>query len=61
MWLIKTTLPILRENINKWAPNYKDSYMVKKAFSFEALILPNMDECDLLGLIKSDVVNKCYA
>ena len=35
--------------------------MVKKAFSFEALILPNMDECDLLGPIKSDVVNKCYA
>jgi hypothetical protein len=49
-----------REDQSKWTPNYKGPYVVRKAFSGEALILTNMDREDLPKPINFDVIKKYY-
>ena len=45
----------------KWASNWQGSYVVKKAFSGEALILTEMDGDELPSPINFDMVKKYYA
>ena len=45
----------------KWSPNWEGPYVVKKAFSGEALILAKMDGKEFSSPINADIVKKYYA
>ena len=45
----------------KWSPNWEGPYVMKKAFSGEALILAKMDVKEFTSLINADIVKKYYA
>jgi len=53
-------LHLPREDRSKWAPNYRDLYMVKKAFSRRALMLDRMDGKDLARPVNSDSITIYY-
>ena len=44
----------------KWAPNWQNPYVVKKAFSRRALILIEMDGNELPNPINFDAMKKYY-
>ena len=44
----------------KWSPNWEGPYVVKKAFSREALILTEMDGKEFPSPINADIVKKYY-
>ena len=45
----------------KWSPNWEGPYVVKKAFSREALILAKMDGKEFSSPINANIVKKYYA
>ena len=45
----------------KWSPNWKGPYVVKKAFLGGALILAKMDGKEFSSPINADIVKKYYA
>ena len=45
----------------KWSPNWKEPYVVKKAFLGGALILAEMDGKEFSSPIDADIVKKYYA
>ena len=51
----------VKDNRGKWAPNYEGPFVVKRAFSREALVLTNMDGEELPSPVNSDVVKRYYA
>ena len=59
--VLKKILPIQKDHRGKWTPNFKDPYVVKKAFSGGALILTRMDGEELPLPVNSDAVKKFYA
>lgn len=56
--VLRKILPIHKDPYEKWIPNYKGPYIVKKAFSGGALILTTMDRTELPGSVESDAVKK---
>jgi len=58
--VLKTIMPLLKENQSKRAPNYKDIHEVKKFFSRITLILTIMDGEDLSIPINFNSVKKYY-
>ncbi|WJX33931.1 hypothetical protein P8452_22093 [Trifolium repens] len=59
--VLKKIQPIHKDSRGKWTPNYEGPYVVKKAFSGEALILTTMDGEDFPLPVNSDAVKKYYA
>ncbi|MCQ7416346.1 DDE-type integrase/transposase/recombinase [Salmonella enterica] len=59
--VLKRILPFQKDHRGKWTPNYEGPFVVKKAFSGGALILTNMDGCELSSPVNSDYVRKYYA
>ena len=59
--VLKKILPNQQDQRGKWAPNWDGPYVVKRAFSREALILTEMDGNDLPSPINSNAVKKYYA
>ncbi|KAK5773087.1 hypothetical protein PVK06_049391 [Gossypium arboreum] len=59
--VLRKILPIQKDLRGKWAPNWEGPYVVKKAFSGEALILTEMDGKELSNPVNSDAVKKYYA
>ena len=59
--VLKKILPNEQDQRGKWAPNWDDPYVVKRAFSGGALILTEMDGNDLPSPINSNIVKKYYA
>jgi len=58
---IEKDLVRMGKDQSKWAPNYKQPYMVKNAFfSGGALILTIIDGKDLSRPINFDIVKKYY-
>ena len=51
----------VKDNREKWAPNYEGPFVVKMAFFGGALILTNMDGEQLPSPMNSDVVKRYYA
>lgn len=51
-------LPIQKDSLGKWTPNYEGVYVMKNAFSGGALIPTTMDEDKFLLPVNSDVVKK---
>jgi hypothetical protein len=58
--VLRKIFPLLNEDRSKKAPNYEDSYMVKKTFSCRALLLANMDRKDVIRPINSDSEKKYF-
>lgn len=58
--VLKTIIPLLKENQSKWAPNYKDIHEVKKIFSGITLILTITDGEDLSRPINFNSIKKYY-
>ena len=58
--VLKRILPNQHDPREKWVSNWQGSYVVKKAFSGEALILMEMDGDELPCPINSDAVKKYY-
>lgn len=59
--ILKTILPIQEDKRGKQEPNYESSYVAKKVFSGEALILTNMDGDNSLQSINLDSIKMSYA
>ena len=59
--VLKKISRAIKDNRGKWAPNYKGPFVVKKAFSWGALVLTNMDGKELPSPVNSDVVKRYYA
>ncbi|GMI75652.1 hypothetical protein HRI_001234500 [Hibiscus trionum] len=58
--VLKKILPVQRDSRGKWMPNWEGPYVMKKAFSGEALILTEMDGKDLPNPVNSDSVKKYF-
>ncbi|KAA3473594.1 RNA-directed DNA polymerase (Reverse transcriptase), Ribonuclease H [Gossypium australe] len=54
-------LPMQKDFRGKWMPNWEGPYVVKKAFSREAMILTEMDGKSLPNPVNSDSVKKYFA
>ena len=59
--VLKKMSHAVKDNRGKWTPNYKEPFMVKRAFSGGALILTHMDGEELSSPVNSDVVKRYYA
>ena len=59
--VLKKILLNQQDQRGKWAPNWDDPYIVKRAFLGGALILTEMDGNDLPSPINSNAVKKYYA
>jgi len=59
--VLKKVSQALKDNRGKWAPNYEEPFVVKKAFSGGALVLTNMDGEELHSPMNSNVVKRYYA
>jgi len=59
--VLKKVSQALKANRGKWAPNYEEPFVVKRAFSGGALMLTNMDGEELPSPVNSDVVKRYYA
>lgn len=59
--ILKKILSLPEKDQSKWVSNYEGLYVVKKAFSGEALLLSRIDGEDLVRLVNSNSVNKYYA
>jgi len=59
--VVKKIMPNQKDHRGKWTPNYEGPYVVKRAFSREALILTKMDREELPLPVNSDAVKKFYA
>jgi len=58
--VLKKILSLPGEDHNKWTLNYEGPYVVKKAFSGEALKLSRMDVEDLARPVHSDSAKRYY-
>lgn len=58
--VLKTIMPLLKENQSKQAPNYKDLHEVKQIFSGITLIRTITDGEDLSRPINFNLVKKYY-
>ncbi|KAI5400400.1 hypothetical protein KIW84_065332 [Lathyrus oleraceus] len=59
--VLKKILSFKPDSKGKWTPNYEGPYVVKRAFSGDALILPTMDGEDFTRLVNADAVKKYFA
>jgi hypothetical protein len=59
--LLRKILTLPSKDQSKRASNYEGSYIVKKTFSREAVLLTRMDGDDLPRLVNFDSVRKYYA
>ena len=59
--VLKKVSQALKDNREKWAPNYEGPFIVKRAFSGGALVLANMDVEELPSPVNSDVVKRYYS
>jgi hypothetical protein len=59
--VLKKILPIHKDPRGKWTPNHEGPYVVKKAFSGEALIITTMDGEELPLSVNADAVKKYNA
>ena len=59
--VLRKVLQAQKDHRGKWAPNYEGPFVVKKAFSGEALLLTNMDDEELPSPVNSDIVKRYYA
>lgn len=59
--VLKKILLVHKGSHWKWTLNYEGLYVVKKSFSWGALILITMDDEELSHLVNSDVVKKYNA
>ena len=58
--MIKKVLSFAPDSRDKWTPNYEGPYVVKRAFSGNALILTTMDGEEFTRLVKDDAVKKYF-
>jgi len=58
--VVKKIISVQKDHRDKWMPNYKGPYVVKKVFSREALILTRMDGEELPLPVNFDAVKKFY-
>ncbi|KAK9029881.1 hypothetical protein V6N11_031323 [Hibiscus sabdariffa] len=58
--VLKMILPIEKDSRGKWMPNWKEPYVVTKAFSGGALILAEIDGEELQNPVNSDSVKKYH-
>ena len=54
--VLKKVSQAQKDHRGKWAPNYEGPFVVKKAFSGGALLLPSMDDEELPSPVNSDIV-----
>ena len=59
--VLKKVLSFVPDSRGKWTPNYEGPYVVKRAFSGEALMLTTMDGEDFTRPVNSDAVKKYFA
>ena len=59
--VLKKVSKALKDKRGKWAPNYKGPFIMKKAFSGEALVLASMDDEELPSPVNADIVKQYYA
>jgi hypothetical protein len=59
--VLRKISPLPNKDQNKWAPNHKGPYIVKKVFSEGALLLTRMNEDDLPRLVNSNSIKKYHA
>jgi len=59
--MVKKIISVQKDHHGKWMPNYEGPYVVKKAFSWGALILTRMGGEELPLLVNSDTVKQFYA
>ena len=59
--MLKRILLNQKDQREKWAPNWNDPYVVKRAFSGGTLILTEIEGNELPSPINSDAVKKYYA
>ena len=58
--VVKSIKSVQPDPRGKWAPNYEDPYVVKRAFSWGALILTTMDGDELPHPVNFDAVKKYF-
>ena len=58
--VLRKILSFKPDSRGKWTPNYKGSYVVKRAFLGGALILTTMDGEEFTCHVNTDVVNKYF-
>ena len=58
--MLKKVSQALKDNRGKWAPNYEGPFVIKKAFTEGALVLPNMDDEEFLSPMNTDIVKRYY-
>ena len=54
--VLKKISHAVKDNRGKWAPNYEEPFVVKRAFSGGALVLANVDGEELPSPMNSDVI-----
>jgi hypothetical protein len=59
--VLRKISPPPNKDQNKWAPNHKGPYIVKKVFSEGALLLTRMNEDDFSRLVNSNSIKKYHA
>ena len=59
--VVKKIISIQKDYRGKWMSNYEGPYIVKKVFSWGALILTRMDGEELSLPVNSDTVKRFYA
>lgn len=59
--MLRKIMQIHTDPMGEWTPNHKGSYVVRKVFSGEALILSTMDGGDLPSPVNVEAVKKYYA
>ena len=57
----KKSSQALKDDRGKWAPNYEEPFIIKKAFSGGALVLTNMDDEELPSPVNTDIIKRYHA
>jgi len=58
--VVKKIISVQKDHRDKWMPNYEGPYVVKKAFSWGALILTRMEGVELPLPVNSVTAKKIY-
>lgn len=58
--MLRKILPLPNEDHRKWTPNCNGLYIGKKGIFKGALILPSMDEEDVIKPMNSDFIKEYY-
>ena len=59
--VLKKVSQALKDNRGKWAPNYEEPFIMKKAFLGGAPVLASMDDEEFPSPMNADIVKRYYA